>query len=34
MQHGIDYAVIPEIRDWVASVITGEPMIESPHSVL
>jgi phospholipase/carboxylesterase len=34
MQHGIDHAVIPEIRDWVASVITGEPMIESPPSAL
>ena len=32
MQHGIDYAVIPEIRDWVASVITGEPVIEGPPS--
>jgi phospholipase/carboxylesterase len=32
MQHGIDFAVIPEIRDWVSSVITGEPVIEGPSS--
>ena len=32
MQHGIDHAVIPEIRDWVSSVITGEPVIEGPPS--
>jgi phospholipase/carboxylesterase len=32
MQHGIDHAVIPEIRDWVWSVISGEPVIEGPPS--
>jgi len=28
MQHGIHPALIPEIRDWVSSVITGEPVAE------
>jgi predicted esterase len=32
MQHGIDFAVITEMRDWVSSVITGEPVIEGPPS--
>ncbi|HEY7267839.1 MAG TPA: phospholipase [Solirubrobacterales bacterium] len=32
MQHGIDFAVIPEIRDWVHSVISGEPVPEGPPS--
>jgi phospholipase/carboxylesterase len=32
VQHSIDFALIPEIRDWVASVITGEPVIEGPPS--
>ena len=33
MQHGVDFALIPEIRDWVASVITGEPVTtERPPS--
>jgi phospholipase/carboxylesterase len=32
MQHGIDHAVLPEIRAWVSSVITGEPVIEGPPS--
>jgi phospholipase/carboxylesterase len=32
MQHGIHPALIPEIRDWVSSVITGEPVIEGPPS--
>jgi len=33
MQHGIHPALLPEIRDWVSSVITGEPVItEKPPS--
>lgn len=32
VQHTIDHALIPEIRDWVNSVITGEPVIEGPRS--
>jgi predicted esterase len=32
VQHSIDFALIPEIRDWVASVITGQPVIEGPPS--
>ena len=31
VQHSIDFALIPEMRDWVASV-TGEPVIEGPPS--
>ena len=32
VQHSIDFALIPEIRDWVSSVITGQPVIEGPPS--
>jgi phospholipase/carboxylesterase len=32
VQHTIDYAVIPEMRSWVHSVITGQPVIEGPPS--
>jgi hypothetical protein len=32
MQHGIHPALIPEIRDWVSSVISGEPVIEDPSA--
>ena len=32
VQHTIDYAVIPEMRDWVGSVISSEPVIEGPPS--
>jgi predicted esterase len=32
MQHGVDFALIPEMRDWVQSVISGEPVIEGPPS--
>jgi phospholipase/carboxylesterase len=32
VQHSIDFALIPEIRDWVGSVISGEPVIEGPPS--
>jgi phospholipase/carboxylesterase len=32
MQHGIDFAVIAEIRDWVHSAIAAEPVIEGPPS--
>jgi phospholipase/carboxylesterase len=33
MQHGVDFALIPEMREWVRSVITGEPVItERPSS--
>ena len=32
MQHGIHPALLPEIRDWVSSAITGEPVIEGPPS--
>jgi hypothetical protein len=32
VQHSIDYALIPEIREWVASVISGQPAIEGPPS--
>jgi phospholipase/carboxylesterase len=32
MQHGVDFALIPEMREWVHSVITGEPVIEGPPS--
>ena len=34
VQHSIDFALIPEMRDWVASVITGQPVIEGPPSAL
>ena len=32
VQHSIDFALIPEIRGWVSSVITGQPVIEGPPS--
>jgi phospholipase/carboxylesterase len=32
VQHSIDFALIPEIRDWVGSVISGEPVAEGPPS--
>src|SRR4029453_2844056 len=32
VQHSVDFALIPEIRDWVASVISGQPVIEGPPS--
>jgi hypothetical protein len=32
MQHGVDFALIPEMRDWVQAVISGEPVIEGPPS--
>jgi phospholipase/carboxylesterase len=32
IQHSVDFALIPEMRDWVSSVITGEPVIEGPPS--
>ncbi len=32
VQHSIDFALIPEMRDWVASVISGQPVIEGPRS--
>ena len=32
VQHSIDFALIPEMRDWVGSVISGEPVIEGPPS--
>jgi len=32
VQHSIDFALIPEMRDWVSSVITGQPVIEGPPS--
>jgi phospholipase/carboxylesterase len=32
VQHTIDHALIPEMRDWVGSVISGEPVIEGPPS--
>jgi hypothetical protein len=33
MQHGVDFAPTPEMREWVHSVITGEPVItEKPPS--
>ena len=28
MQHGVDFAVIPEIRDWVAAAVSGRPVAE------
>lgn len=30
MQHGIHPALLPEIRDWISSAISGEPVIEGP----
>jgi phospholipase/carboxylesterase len=30
MQHGIHPALLPEIREWVSSVISGEPVTEGP----
>ena len=30
MQHGIHPAVLPEIRDWIASAVTAEPVTEGP----
>ena len=32
MQHGIHPALIPEIRDWVSSAISGDPVPEGPPS--
>jgi phospholipase/carboxylesterase len=32
VQHSVDFALIPEMRDWVGSVISGEPVIEGPPS--
>jgi hypothetical protein len=33
MQHGVDFALIAEMREWAHSVITGEPVItEKPPS--
>ena len=32
VQHSIDFALLPEMRDWVSSVITGQPVIEGPPS--
>ncbi len=32
VQHSIDFALIPEMREWVASVISGQPAIEGPRS--
>jgi phospholipase/carboxylesterase len=32
VQHSIDFALIGEMREWVHSVITGEPVIEGPPS--
>ena len=32
VQHSIDPELIPEMRDWVSAVITGQPVIESPRS--
>jgi phospholipase/carboxylesterase len=32
VQHSVEFALIPEMRDWVASVITGQPVIEGPSS--
>jgi phospholipase/carboxylesterase len=32
VQHSIDFALIGEMRDWVGSVISGEPVIEGPPS--
>jgi phospholipase/carboxylesterase len=30
--HSIDFALIPEMRDWVGSVISSQPVIEGPPS--
>ncbi len=32
IQHSVDFALIPEMREWVQSVITGEPVVEGPPS--
>jgi phospholipase/carboxylesterase len=32
VQHSVDFALIPEMRDWVGSAISGEPVIEGPPS--
>jgi phospholipase/carboxylesterase len=32
VQHSVDFALIPEIRYWVASVISGRPVVEGPPS--
>lgn len=32
VQHTVDFALIPEMRDWVASVISGRPVVEGPPS--
>jgi phospholipase/carboxylesterase len=28
VQHGVDFAVFPEIRDWVAAAVSGRPVAE------
>jgi phospholipase/carboxylesterase len=32
VQHTVDFALIPEMRDWLSSVISGKPVIEGPPS--
>jgi phospholipase/carboxylesterase len=32
VQHSVDFALIPEMRDWVSSVVSSPPVVEGPPS--